>query len=807
MQEKNIKSYLLTGLAGILTLTLTGVLYGWFKPVIPLPAIGKLLHPSHGVWNSEQPDLAVGPIEILDQEATIVYDDRGVPHIYASNLLDALRLQGYVEARDRAFQLDFTHRAASGRLSEVIGKATLAMDKETRKNGMPRAAAKSLADIKNQPGYAYAEAYVEGINAYLNALTEKSLPLECKLLGYKPQLWTPQHVLDIRVYMSDYLNGYGDDVAATNMLSILGDSLYHDLYPLTNPNIYPITNGTNYEALASFSATPTNDISKDTFVHRYYRQAEGVGSNNWAVNARKTANGHPIYCSDPHLSLSLPSIWYEMQIHTPEFHVHGVKIVGIPGLMMGFNEHIAWGETNVGHDQKDFFKVKWMDKTKGIYELDGQPTNATYWIDTILVKDQKPIVDTTIVTYWGPIVHESSDGKNDLAMQWKIAFGSPKDELQTFVKLMGAKGNHDHQMAINDYVDPPQNFAMASSDDTVAIRIGGLLPIRSQGDGIFVENGNLTNNGYKAFIPANMNPAIVNPEAGFVTSSNQQSTDESYPFFYHGNFSDYRNLRLQEKLSAQTNFTTEDMKALQNDTYSPFAASILPYLVEVVDSKTNNTPESIKVIDQLKAWDFHYNTSEVAPAIFEQFWKILYAKIYDEILPIEEDMMIKYPEKWRTVELLKSNLNHPIFDVQGTAVLENAHSIISAAFDSLVVANTATPVKTWGESKPTHIHHLTRIPGFGRKNIKADGCLNCINANNGGFGPSWRMVVELDERPRGFGIFPGGQNGDPRHHLYDTGVEKWSKGEYFELALMHKDEATQHKDWTTSHFKPSKQMK
>ena len=785
MQAKTMKFYMLKGLAAILTILVTGLLYGWFNPSIKVPAIGTLLDPSHGVWNSEQPDLTAGPTEILDQEATIVYDDRGVPHIYAANLLDAMRLQGYVEARDRAFQLDFTHRAASGRLSEVIGKATLPMDLETRRNGMPRAAAKSLADIKNQPGYAYAEAYVEGINAYLGSLTEKTMPLECKLLGYKPEPWTPQNVIDIRVYMSDYLNGFGDDVAASNMLTMLGDSLYHDLYPLTNPNIYPITKGTNYASLSLPTSTPTNEILRDTFLHRYYGPSEGVGSNNWAVNARKTANGSPMYCSDPHLNLSLPSSWYEMQIHTPDFHVHGVKIVGIPGLMMGFNEHIAWGETNVGHDQKDFFKIKWIDKKQGTYELDGQSAQATYWVDTILVKGQQPIIDTTVVTHWGPIVHESSNGMNDLAMQWKIAFGSPKDELQTFIKLMSSKGNYDHKKAVGNYVDPPQNFAMAAKDDTVAIRIGGLLPIRSIDDGIFVENGNLTSNGYKAFIPDDMNPSIVNPDAGFVTSSNQQSTDSSYPFFYHGNFSDYRNLRLQDRLSTQTNFTMQDMKLLQNDAYSAFAASVLPYLVDVLLARMQSG-EGVRIIEELKAWDFHYKTTEVAPALFEQLWKILYAKIYDEILPIEKTMMIKYPEKWRTVELLMSNPNHPIFDVKATSDIENAHNIISAAFDSLVVANKTSPIKTWGETKPTNIHHLTRIPGFG---------------------PSWRMIVELTEHPHGLGVFPGGQNGDPRHHLYDTGIDKWSKGEYFELTLTNKAEATQREKWTTTYFKPSKKRK
>lgn len=781
----NIRHILAATLA-IAAILLTLVLDGRLQVLsTPLPSIGNLLHPMDGLWangtSATPPAHQSINIPGLSSPAEIYYDDRGVPHIYAQNMEDALAAQGYAEARDRTFQLDFALRAASGRLSEVAGATTLEIDRSTRRKGLPYSAAKALTQARSQPSFPYATAYVRGINAYLGTLDRRSRPFEAKFLNYDIPLWTEENILLIRMYMNQYLNSVSHDIANTNLLALLGPDQFNKLYPRRNPRTQHIVPESSFESDEILDVSPIkNDIASDTFVHAYYHnQPDGIGSNNWALNARKTANGKPIYASDPHLNLNLPSIWYEMQIHTPDMHVHGVKIVGIPGLMMGFNEHIAWGETNVGHDQTDFYRIHWHDRSKREYLLDGQVRQAKARIERIAVKGQATHIDTIWWTDWGPITHWSNDGEHDLAMRWIIHDGIDTDELATFTEVMRAKSYSDYAKAIRPYLGPPQNFAMATYDDTVAIRVNGRLPLRSEGDGVFIEEGDQSANGWQQHIPRDQNPLILNPERGYVTSSNQESTAPDYPYYYYGNFGDFRNRIIDRWLSGHDGISLQDVKKFQMDDFSQIAADILPHMLRVMQNVEVSTEER-KMLDQLAEWDFRFKADSPLPTLFNTWFTKTKLKANKKTYQQKKRMELRYVEPWRLIDMLTNMPNDAYFDDQNTAQVESGDDLIKAAWKDTWQGDIAT----WGEDKPMHIDHIMHLPGLGQEGVITDGCRRCVNAVGTTWGPSWRMVVELGKQDvEAYGIFPGGQSGNPCSPLYRTGIDKWAAGEYYDLKL------------------------
>lgn len=783
---QKISFLLLSLITVVLTLFLNGNI-SFFQQ--NLPPAGKLLNPFGGLWqcgelkNTAQEEVLTN--KAVTAPIKIHYDDRGVPHIYAQSMEDAIFAQGYVEARDRAFQMDFTMRASSGRLSEILGEVTLGMDRRTLQRGMVSAAEKAEEMLKDLEGFHYAELFAAGANAYLNERPENTQPFEAKFLDYTIEDWSAFKTILIRMYMSEYLNGYSDDIENSNLLAILGRETFDDLFPLENPSTVPIVRNQSFDSDSILKADNVkNDIVIDTFLDQIYQDPlDGIGSNNWAINAKKTKNKRPIYSSDPHLTLNLPSIWYEMQIHTPKTSVHGVKIVGVPGLMMGFNEHVAWGETNLGHDQTDYFTIEWIDRDKGLYRLDGEAVAVEKRIETIKVKGQEDVVDTIYYTHWGPITHWSNDGKHDLAMKWIIQDGTPKPELLTFIEMMEAKHFEDYKEATGKFIGPPQNFGFASSTDTVAIRVNGDLPLRSEEDGRFVEKGDKRTNAWSEIIPRDQNPIIINPEDGFVTSSNQRSADEHYPYFYFGRFSDYRNRSLDTFLRAKSDYTLEDVAKLQYNSFSFLAYDLCPSLLDFMVEVELNEEEK-PFLDVIVSWDYYYTEESKAASFFERWLRNIRNNTWDEISQYRNRMDIRYPDTWRLVDLIKNRPDYPFFDHLSSEEKEDAGMIVRKSFkDAVKYFKQNGDLQEWAESKPMNIYHLMRIPGLSEMNISTPGCKNCINATTSTFGPSWRMIVELGEKPIAKGIFPGGQSGNPASKWYKTGIEKWSKGEYFDLNL------------------------
>lgn len=752
-----------------------------------IPPIGGFLNPFDGFWQNAENRHMTEQIDIkessLSSPTEIWYDDRLVPHIFTESTRDMHFATGYTHARHRLWQMDIVSRQASGRLAEILGERLLANDIRMRKMGMLWTAQKFAAEWKKCPDYEDLRAYTEGVNAYVNSLKRKDWPLEFKLLNYEPESWSVLKTALVMMSMNLSLCGRNEDIANTNTQQLLGETQYEYLFPEWNPLQSPI--------IPKSIEWPFKDV-KLVEEPQQLNGAIGaiqvndappyVGSNNWAVGPNMTSDGASILCNDPHLSLSLPSVWYELHLVSGDVNSYGVSFPGIPNVIIGFNEHIAWGQTNVGQDVSDLYSILWTDNKKEQYVIDGKTYDAIPSIEQYHVKGGETVTDTIIFTHWGPILHSDSV---DLALKWLPHVASETCINQTFGSLNRAKGYDDYLKSLQSFTSPPQNFAFASTTGDIALKVQGSFPIKRPGQGKMILDGSQSSADWLGQIPFDRTPMVKNPERGFISSANQHSTDTTYPYYYYGYFEDYRSRTLNNKLSEKSDWTVEDMKHLQNDNYSQLAADFCPVLLDLIADEELSSPW----ISKMREWNFQYDKHRIEPILFDAWYQRYYRKTWDELYQHAEGLQISTPEIWRTIELSSMHPEDPVFDIMETDIIENATDLALQAFeesvqysDSLLALDASY---NYGKHRPVTINHLTRIPAFSVQDIEVGSTARALNAMRGTHGPSWRMIVKLSNpKVEAWGIYPGGQSGNPGSPYYKHTIGDWAAGNYYSLRFV-----------------------
>ena len=765
------------------------------KPA-PTPPFGKLFNPFTGFWQNAESikDSSTESFNFstLSDKVEVVYDERMVPHIFAENVTDALFVQGFITAQNRLWQMDISIRGTVGRLAEIMGERLIERDKQQRRKGMGFAAMNALnAWKKNPDNFRLIQAYTQGVNTYILSLQPKDYPVEFKILDYQPELWTEEKSAIFVKSMAESLCFREDDLEATNALKALGREAFDFLYPEYNPKqspIIPMEQKWEFEAIKPDSIDASRNTRISEIQYRPFEKPDPfLGSNNWAVAGSKTANGNPILCNDPHLQLTLPSIWYEVQIHTPQFNTYGVSLPGLPGVIIGFNEHIAWGQTNVGHDVTDWYSIDWVDDKKQTYLLDDNPTSVKWRLEKIFVKGANPIIDSVKYTVWGPVVYETEGEYQDMALRWLAHDETSPEEINAFFKLASAKNYDDYSDAISGYVAPAQNFVFASKEGDIAIKVNGRLPVKRKEQGRFVQDGSQSQNAWSGYIPMNQIPQVKNPARGFVSSANQHSTAVDYPYYYNGGFEDYRGRILNRKLAAMDDITIDDMKDLQNDTYSLKAEEVLPILITLIEDSNKENKES-NILQSLKDWKYSYDKDSPAPIYFEVWYRDFYKRTWDEIYTLNEERPMLFPESWRLIELLEQDPENKYFDDISTPEKETAKDIAIQSFQAMTekVAELKEEYDElrWDQYKKTRINHLGRIPAFTSDIVEVGGSGDALNAISRSAGPSWRMIVELGEQVDAYGIYPGGQSGNPGSPFYESMIKDWADGNYYKLHFI-----------------------
>lgn len=768
-----------------------------------LPPLGKFLNPTSGIWQNESNESISGEIEIpgLQDKVTVHYDELMIPHVFAQNEHDLYNAQGYLTAKHRLWQLEFQTHAAAGRLSEIVGEAALNYDRSERRRGMGYGADQAIAYMKKYDAetLSFVQDYADGVNAYIDQLDPKDYPVEYKLLNYEPEAWTPKKTALLLMYMTKMLAGYDDDLEYTNVLRQIGEKnfelLFPDFFDITDP---VITKETDW----SFIDVPQTELPEsrqavlDTIAETITKPHPDNGSNNWAVSGAKSTTGNPILANDPHLGLNLPSIWFVMQLSTPNHKAFGATIPGALSIISGFNEHIAWGETNATRDVIDWYKIEFNDD-RSQYKYDGAWKDVSIRVEDIKIKGKESYKDTVLYTHHGPVVYDknfmSDNERSGYAMRWIGHDGG--NNQRTFIELNRAKNYDEYVNALKYWNAPAQNFVFASTQGDIALWIQGKFANKWEGQGKFLMDGSNPENDWQSYIPQEFNAHTKNPERGFVSSANQHPVDENYPYFvFNDGYETYRNRVINNFFNSKEKFSVEDFKSLHNNNYNLKASELVPYMFEHMDASSLTENEKA-IYDEVKAWKFNNDIDEVGPSIWRQWYGKLYNLLWDEF--DSEETALMSPYTYQTIHLLKTNGNHEFMDIIETEdKVETAKDLFLLAFKE--AALRLQEIKTekgnynWLTYKATYAGHLLQgLPAFSRFNIPIGGDRNIVNATSENHGPSWRMIVEMTSPPTAIGIYPGGQSGNPGSKYYDNFIDDWAEGNYHSFNFLQSDDHTE----------------
>ena len=801
---------------------LAALLWLGFVGLPPTPPVGPLLDPVHGVWavvrGAALDERATARIPALGDSVQILYDDRGVPHIFASSVEDATRALGFVVARDRFFQMELATRAAAGRLTELAGRHAVEVDRAQHALGLPWAAERKMAVIDTSGlGWRAILAYAEGVNAWLESMRVEDMPLEYHLLGVRPSRWEPIQSIHLLNRMTWTLARGDLELRMHQMDLLVGREAAAALFPRNSPIQEPIIpNGAHAprfdvttvpppQLVDARAATRLGELERLRELVRLTHGAsddpgDALGSNNWAVAPPRTQAGHALLAGDPHLELTLPSIWYEAHLVVPgELDVYGVTIPGAPGIVIGFNRDVAWSFTNVESDVVDYFVESVDDPRQPTrYRLDGVWKPLEQRIETYRDPNGDAFAtDTVLYTHRGPLMREG-----DLWVSLRWTAHDVTNESDALVRAVRAKSVAEWLEGMTAFLVPAQNGIAADRAGTIAIRSTGRFPVRAPGaTGARLQDGSSVSNDWRGALPVARYPFAVNPRQGFLASANQQPWDPRTDSTYLGAnwYSPWRAMRINTLLRADSAVTPEAMRRYQTDAGSARADVFVPAFLDAAQTLrgAGRSDAALDSAAQLLAeWDRRYTKDNQRAVLFESMMTALQDHAWDELAwpngsqrdgPRGErgPLRVDTPGDQLLAILLRDPAS-PWWDDRGTRQsVERRDDILGEAMRQGYRRTRAThgdPAAggwRWDRVHHANIHHLLRLESLSRLGVPVQGGPSTLSPSSGSgrFGASWRMVVELAPEVRAWTIYPGGQSANPTSARYADRIARWSAGD------------------------------
>ena len=774
----------------------------------------------------------------------VIRDERGIPHIYGTNVGDILFAQGYVHAQDRFWQLEFWSHLSTGRLASLIGEPGVGADLLFRTFGFNRVA---LEEYENLPPEFKQDLihYTNGINAYIESRPQNRLSLEHFFLqfinpDYKVGTYEPYYPLAWAKMMAYDLNGnFEQEIRNSKTYNTLTPEIAELLrppYPDEHPYIVE-----EWEGKGSFASVgKSNNIEQlyqalfIKYVTKDLQTNQALGSNSWAISGEHTESGLPLLANDPHLSVQLPAIWYENGLHCYpknrdcELDVVGFSFAGSPYIVIGHNSHIAWGFTNMGPDVQDLFIEKINPSNPNQYEVDGEWQDMDRVTEIIEVAGSEPIVIEVRSTRHGPIVSDRSYPINLNPEEDQVSFADEaRIELpdnfsvslswpalipgNTFIGIRDfnyAKNWEEFRDASRLFDVPAQNLLYADVDGNIAYQSPGKLPIRAEGlVGDLPIPGWLSENDWQGFVPFEELPYTINPSSGYIITANQSvHPEQPWPNYYARGYRAEAierviNQYISEKISV------DDMEAMQINNFDYSAAYILPYVF-------NNVYVDSKILTAMKEWaisetKFEMNKDSSGAAAWAVFYKNFAEQTFEELVVTDNlgnEISLQPGNSDSTSEIFRALLkdpNHILWDDINTPQKENLTDILERALllaDERIVELFDTDDYdkwSWGElhtiTYPTNllgeagIPILTNLVNIGP--VESGGSSFAINSTDWGFGedftigsyPSMRMVVDLSNFDNSRTILPSGQSGHVMSKYYDDQVENWIENNMYIL--------------------------
>ena len=558
----------------------------------------------------------------LAAPVSVTRGTHGVPTIEAANLDDLFFAQGYVTAQDRLFQMDLLRRAAAGELSEVVGEVALEHDRQQRILGTRAAAEKGLAAASPEERRQFDD-YAEGVNAYIEAHREK-LPLEFRVLRYAPRRWSAEDSMLIAYQMVETLSTSPHAaITREKILAKLGPELTADLYVNSswrdhppgvsssldrNPVGGPVNSPTT--VTAGFSSAVA-EVRWQPWLEPFFRdQILPLGSNNWVVSGAHTSSGKPLLSNDMHLGHQMPNLWYEAHLRAGDFNVAGVTLPGYPYVIVGHNQRIAWGFTNLMPTVEDAYIEKFNDT--GQYLTPDGWKRPEVRHEVIRVKGKPDVSLDVMVTRHGPIISDMEPGETrKIALRWTLYGGirSP------FFRIDSAENWNEFRLAFSQFDAPGQNVVYADVDGNIGYQATGKIPIRV-GDGMFPVDGSNNAHEWTGYIPYDKLPSVFNPPSGIIATANARITPDRFPYSISTEWeAPWRVDRISRVLQSGQKFSAADMLALQNDDYSELDQFVANKIVYAVDHARNPSPRARKAADILRQWNGKMDANSAAPTI------------------------------------------------------------------------------------------------------------------------------------------------------------------------------------------------
>jgi len=749
----------------------------------------------YAIMRSPLPQLD-GSISVpgISARVRVIRDEHGVPTIEAASLEDLFFAQGYVTAQDRLWQMDMMRRAAAGELSEVIGEATVRMDREERILGLRQAAESAEKNISVRDRI-YFEAYARGVNAFLNSHRDR-LSLEFRAMKYAPRPWTVTDSMLVGARMVQDLNHYKNPPPLTRekILAKLGPELTADLYVNSSWRDRPPTEvrrieenpdaksgddeddddeevepeGENNHMISTLPSAPPSAIPS-AFSEFAEEEADlfRPGSNNWVVSGQHTVSGKPLLSNDMHLDHQMPNLWFAAHLKTTggNFDVAGVTLPGVPFVIVGHNQRIGWGFTNVGATVEDDFIEEF--NPQGQYKTPAGWVDAQHRHETIHVKGKPDVTLDVITTRHGPIITELLPGETrKIALRWTLQDGVG----MVFFNVDSAQNWDQFREAFSNFIAPGQNVMYADIDGHIGYQATGRVPIRAAGDGSLPVSGSDDAHEWKGWIPFDEMPRVYDPPGGILATANGRIAPDDYKYSISTNWdAPWRTDRIYRVLESGKKFAPADMLALQMDVKSTYDRFCADKFVYAIDHAANASERAKRAAEILRDWDGRMSADSAAPTIEtkarqELVRLLLEPKLGAPGMAPDRGLLSWKSYRWSMSSVWLEN----VLTKQPARWLPPGFSdygaLLTAAVENVVkqgglYANNGDPVGyhspadlnqwKWGKDYPVEIDHpvLSQLPLIGR--FTGPG-LHPLSGNNytvkavgRGFGPSERLTLNF----------------------------------------------------------------
>ncbi|WKZ34932.1 MAG: penicillin acylase family protein [Anaerolineales bacterium] len=785
----------------------------------------------------------------LDGPVDIYRDQMGIPHIHASTSHDLFFAQGYVHAQERFWQMDTWRHIGSGELSKMFGSGQVETDSFLRTLGWRQIAEAEWEGLSPQ-SRAILQAYADGVNAYLKDHKGTALSLEYAILGllspdYELEAWTPIHSLTWGKAMAWDLRGnMGAEIERAVLLNTLTPEQVAQLYP-SYPDDHPVIVNTLVDVQSTNvqqdGQSPNFDYTSLPLEALAYNASlldpvlgawsDGIGSNSWAVSGTFTDTGMPYLANDPHLGIQMPSIWYQIGLHCMEktaacpFEVTGFSFAGVPGLIIGHNDRIAWGFTNTGPDVMDLFIEKVNPENPDQYEANGQWVDFEIREETIQVVGGEAVTTTVRSTRHGPVI---SDAYGPLKDQ-----GSPKDEeFEAFRDRAGvdlpenyvialawtaltpstpfeaiwgfnkAQNWEEFREAARAFHVPAQNLLYADVDGNIGYQMPGMIPIRKNGDGTLPVPGWTDDFEWTGYIPFDELPHTFNPVEGYIVTANNQIPPDDYPYLITADWDyGFRASRIVDMIeNAPGKIDMPFIQHMHADAHDVNAEMFVPVLLQ--GEFRFAKPNEAIALDALRGWDYQNRIDSTSAAVFNAFWRHLLQNTFNDELP--ERYQVDGGSRWNEIMRKMAHDPHDPFwdDVSTSAVVETMNDIIKLSFEQGVAELEHLLGKDVTQWQWGDLHAATFRNGtlgesgifliedlFNRGPFPTGGGDALVNATGwsvqDGYETDWlpsmRMIVDFSDLNNSLSVHTTGQSGHAYHPHYIDMTPLWANVEYYPM--------------------------